>query len=552
MVGGRIGKDGIHGATFSSIELDESSPASAVQIGDPITQKKMADCLLEARDAGLVRTLTDNGAGGLSSSVGEMAELAGGAELHLERAPLKYAGLAPWEILLSEAQERMTVVVAPGDMDAFLQLCARHEVEATDLGQFTGSGMLHVFYDGRTVAALDLEFLHDGLPRMELAAEWKPPAIPEPELPPDSDSLNEPLLAMMARYNVCSKEAIVRQYDHEVQAATMVKPFCGPRADGPGDAAVIRPIPDSRRGVVVGCGIVPRYSDLDAYSMAACAIDEAVRNVVATGGRADRIAGLDNFCWPDPVRSAKTPDGPYKLAQLVRACRAVYDCCTAWGVPCISGKDSMKNDYGGGEAKISIPPTLLFTAVGIIDDISLAVTTDFKRPGDLIYLVGDTLAELGCSEYFSMLGAVGGQVPVVDLERSGLAFERMHEAIAAGLVASCHDLSDGGLGVTLAESAIAGDLGARIDVSSVPGAERFVRDDLLLFSESQGRFLASVRPEHRDRFEQVIGGSLACGCIGEVTDSGRLEIESANIVGGRAVDLAVESLRDAWRGPLDW
>jgi phosphoribosylformylglycinamidine synthase subunit PurSL len=311
-------------------------------------------------------------------------------------------------------------------------------------------------------------------------------------------------------------------------------------------------VPDSKRGVVVGCGIVPRYSDLDAYSMAACAIDEAVRNVVATGGRPDRIAGLDNFCWPDPVESVKTPDGRYKLAQLVRACQAVYDCCTAWGVPCISGKDSMKNDYGSGETKISIPPTLLFTAVGLIDDISRAVTTDFKRPGDLIYVVGETLPELGCSEYFSMLGEVGGQVPVVDIQRSKLAFDKMHAAIAAGLVASCHDLSDGGLGVALAESALGGELGARVAISSVPGAERFSRDDLLLFSESQGRFLVSVKQESQGAFEKVLGGKLAWGCIGEVSAKGRLVIESANMVGPTAVDLQVEELRTAWSKPLDW
>ncbi|MFC1544747.1 phosphoribosylformylglycinamidine synthase subunit PurL [Gemmatimonadota bacterium] len=552
MVGGRIGKDGIHGATFSSLELDESSPASAVQIGDPITQKKMADCLIEARDAGLIRTLTDNGAGGLSSSVGEMAGLAGGAEVDLERAPLKYPGLAPWEILLSEAQERMSVVVSPGNIDAFMELCLKHEVEATDMGRFTSSGMLHVRYAGRTVAALDLEFLHEGLPRMELKARWSEPSSAEPTVPDAGGGLDETLLAMMARYNVCSREAIVRQYDHEVQALTMIKPFCGPRADGPTDAAVIRPVPDSNRGVVVGCGIVPRYSDLDAYSMAACAIDEAVRNVVATGGRPDRIAGLDNFCWPDPVESVKTPDGAFKLAQLVRACRAVYDCCTAWGVPCISGKDSMKNDYGSGESRISIPPTLLFTAVGIIDDVSRAVTSDFKRVGDLIYLVGDTLPELGASEFYSMLQLSGGQVPVVDLERSKLAFDRVHEAISAGLVASCHDLSDGGLAVAVAESCIAGDIGARIAVSSVPGAERFGRDDLLLFSESQGRFLISVRPEKRGEFEQVLGGKLTFGYIGEVISSGRLEIESANMVSGLCVELEVERLRSVWQAPLDW
>ena len=279
MVGGRIGKDGIHGATFSSVELDESSPASAVQIGDPITQKKMADCLLEARDQGLFRALTDNGAGGLSSSVGEMARLCGGAELHLEKAPLKYAGLSPWEILLSEAQERMTVAVPPEQLGDFLDLCRRREVEATDLGAFNDSGLFHVLFEGRSVGALDMEFLHEGLPRMKLEACWQQPDLPDPILPESDGALNETLLALLDRYNICSKEAFVRQYDHEVQAASVVKPFTGARNDGPSDAAVIRPLPESNRGVAIGCGILPRYSDLDTYHMAACCLDEALRNV---------------------------------------------------------------------------------------------------------------------------------------------------------------------------------------------------------------------------------------------------------------------------------
>jgi len=551
MVGGRIGKDGIHGATFSSVELDETSPASAVQIGDPITQKKMADCLIEARDMGLIRTLTDNGAGGLSSSVGELARLSGGAELHLEKAPLKYAGLSPWEILLSEAQERMTVAVPPESLETFMNLCRRREVEAADLGSFTNSGVFHVLYDNRTVGALDLDFLHDGLPKMRLQAKWKAPRFPRPELPPESPGLNQIMLDLLARYNVCSKEAIVRQYDHEVQAMSVVKPFTGAHNDGPSDAAVLRPVPESKRGVVVGCGIVPRYSDLDTYNMVACAIDEALRNVVATGARPDRVAGLDNFCWPDPVQSEKTPDGNFKLAQLVRACQALYDYCIAFGVPCISGKDSMKNDYGSGADKISIPPTLLFTAVGLIDNIERAVTVDFKRPGDIIYIVGESFEELGASEYFAMLGAVGRGVPQVDAVRSRAVFNCLHQAIEAGLVSSCHDLSDGGLGVALAESAIAGDLGAEVSLSDVPGAGNFQRDDLLLFSESQGRFVVSVSPGRRKEFEKVML-PVSHRAVGQVTGEKTFKVKGIRPGNPEIISLKVESLRRAWKKPLDW
>jgi len=335
-----------------------------------------------------------------------------------------------------------------------------------------------------------LDFLHEGLPQMKLEAHWTPPEFADPQLPPDNRRLDETLLALLSRYNICSKEAIVRQYDHEVQAMTVVKPFIGARQDGPSDAAVLKVLPHSNRAVVVGCGIIPRYGDLDTYHMVACSIDEALRNLVAVGARPDRVAGLDNFCWPDPVQSEKTPDGHYKLAQLVRACRALYDYCLAFGLPCISGKDSMKNDYGTGPEKISIPPTLLFTAIGVIDDLSKAVTMDFKQPGDLIYIVGESFEELGGSEYFAMLGGVGSSVPKVDAMRSRSVFNCLHQAMEESLVASCHDISDGGLGAALAECAIAGDLGAEVDLSQVPGAERFERDDLLLFSESQGMNLS--------------------------------------------------------------
>ncbi|MBW1967617.1 MAG: phosphoribosylformylglycinamidine synthase, partial [Deltaproteobacteria bacterium] len=318
MCGGRIGKDGIHGATFSSEELHEGSPATAVQIGDPITQKKMTDFLLRARDLCLYNSITDNGAGGLSSSVGEMAKETGGFELYLDRAPLKYPGLQPWEILLSEAQERMTVAVPEEKLDEFMGLAEKMDVEAAVLGNFTNSGKFHCLYQGKTAAYLDLDFVHNGLPRLELTAVWTPPRHEEPELPEPAD-LGAEIKALLSRYNVCSKEYVVRQYDHEVQGGSVIKPLTGARDDGPSDAAVLRPDLESLEGLVVAHGICPRYSDIDTFHMVCCAVDEAVRNAISVGGSLDLMAGLDNFCWCDPVQSEKTPDGLYKLAQLVRA-----------------------------------------------------------------------------------------------------------------------------------------------------------------------------------------------------------------------------------------
>ncbi|MFO7717933.1 MAG: AIR synthase-related protein, partial [Desulfohalobium sp.] len=397
MVGGRIGKDGIHGATFSSEELHAGSPATAVQIGDPITQRKMYDFLMRARDLGLYNALTDNGAGGLSSSVGEMAEDSGGCEIDLALAPLKYDGLAPWEILLSEAQERMTVAVPPDRLETFLALSREMDVESTALGRFTDSGFFHIRYHQSTVAFLEMHFLHHGLPQMELEAIWERPEAPAVVLP-GTEQTESILLELLGRLNVCSREYVIRQYDHEVQGGSVVKPLVGRYADGPGDAAVLRPVLESRRGLVVANGIAPKYSDLDTYWMAANCVDEAVRNAVAVGGRLEHMAGIDNFCWCDPVQSEKTPDGRYKLAQLVRANQALAHYCLAFGVPCISGKDSMKNDYYGGGRKISIPPTLLFSVLSVMPDVRQSLTSDLKQPGDGLYLLGRTRPEFGGSE----------------------------------------------------------------------------------------------------------------------------------------------------------
>ncbi|HAL92737.1 MAG TPA: phosphoribosylformylglycinamidine synthase, partial [Verrucomicrobia bacterium] len=439
MIGGRIGKDGIHGATFSSEELHEGSPATAVQIGDPITQKRMFDFLIRARDKGLYRFITDNGAGGLSSSIGEMSGECNGCRMDLAKAPLKYPGLDPWEILISEAQERMSLAVPPEKLDEFMAMATRFGCEATVLGEFTDSGIFHIQYGDKTVAWLPMAFMHEGLPPMQIPAKWQPPVNPEAPAQ-DKDDWTLDLLELMGRLNICSKESVVRRYDHEVQGGSVVKPFSGVTNVGPSDAAVVRPILDSFKGVVVSHGICPRYSDIDAYHMAANAIDEALRNYVAVGGNPEHWAGLDNFCWCDPVLSDKTPDGPYKMAQLVRANQALLDYCVPLNLPLISGKDSMKNDFYDGTTKISIPPTLLFSVIGTIPDARCAVTMDFKRPGDIICLLGDTKDELGGSEYLAMQGYTGSKVPQVDVSSALARYKALHQAIMSGLVASCHDL----------------------------------------------------------------------------------------------------------------
>lgn len=549
MVGGRIGKDGIHGATFSSEELHADSPATAVQIGDPITQRKMYDFLMLARDKGLYRAITDNGAGGLSSSVGEMARDTGGCELDLSLAPLKYDGLMPWEILLSEAQERMTVAAPPEFLEEFLALAGRMDVEAASLGRFTDSGRFHVRFNDRTVACLDMSFLHDGAPQMRLSAVW-----PEQQdqggaaLPVQEDQAGL-LKRMLGRLNVCSKEYMIRQYDHEVQGGSVVKPLMGARFDGPMDAAVLRPILGSERGLVVSHGICPKYSDLDTYWMTANAIDEAVRNAVAVGADPSCMAGVDNFCWCDPVQSEKTPDGHYKLAQLVRANQALAHFCLAYGVPCVSGKDSMKNDYSAGGVKISVPPTVLFSLIGVVEDVNACVTSDFKSFGDRVYILGLTREELGGSELAAELGLALAGVPQVDALANRAGYAALHQAIRNGLVRAVHDLSDGGLGVALAEMAIAGRLGAEVDLDLVPACPAAgMAPETILYSESAGRLLVSVSPDKAEALEALFKG-LHLACIGAVTREPVLRVRQ----GSREIlHAGVEDLAAAWKATLDW
>ncbi|NIA21034.1 MAG: phosphoribosylformylglycinamidine synthase subunit PurL [Anaerolineaceae bacterium] len=543
VVGGRTGRDGIHGATFSSAELTETSDSEfshAVQIGDAITEKRMLDTLLVARDRGLYSAITDCGAGGLSSSVGEMgAEL--GARVHLERVPLKYAGLTHTEIWISEAQERMTIAVPPEHRDEIMELFESENVEATVIGEFTDTRQLELFYDGRKVGQLDMDFLHNGVPRQRRIATWTPAEHDQPE-PVEKDDFGPDLHGILKSWNVCSKHWIIRQYDHEVQGTSIVKPLVGPGQDGPGDAAVIAPVYGSTRGLAVANGLNPKYSDIDPYAMAASAIDEALRNVVAVGGDPSQTAILDNFCWGN----CEKPD---RLGGLVRAAKACYDVASAYGTPFISGKDSLNNEYQTAQGTIAIPATLLISALAIVPDVRLCVTSDLKEAGNVLYLVGLTRDELGGSHYWALRGAIGRRAPLPDLETAPKTFVALHKAITAGLVRSCHDLSEGGLAVAAAEMAFAGRLGAEIVLSKVPRDDSVVRDEQILFSESNSRFLVEVPRLDAAKFERLLYGVIRSQ-IGGVTASGRLV--AVGLGGKPVIDESIDDLRESWLRPLDW
>jgi len=542
MGGGRIGKDGIHGATFSSEELHKDSPVQAVQIGDPITQKKLSDFIMEARDRGLYRFITDNGAGGLSSSVGEMAGECNGCRMDLAKAPLKYAGLQPWEILVSEAQERMSFAVPPEKIDEFKALAAERDVEISVLGEFTNDGKFHMLYNGETVAYLDIEFMHDGLPKMHLKARWKTPEFPEPDLA--KQDLGADTLKLIGALNICSDEYKARQYDHEVKGLSVLKPFAGRGRDVAADATVTMVEPLSKDGVILASAILPRYSDIDTYHMAASCIDLAVRRVIAVGGDLSMIAGLDNFCWPDPVQSEKTPDGEYKLAQLVRANQAISDYTREYLVPCISGKDSMKNDSTRGGRKISIPPSLLFSVISRLDDVSRAVSFETKQAGDSVYVIGLTKPELGGSEYFNMLGYTGNNVPKVDGKVSLEICDRISQATKKGLVNSLITPALGGIAVAAAKSAMAGRLGMEIDLDRIPCENCSAIE--AWFSESNSRFIATVPADKKAEFEALLDGVVFAE-IGQVTDSKYLKVSGR----GAACTLELDALLSNYKKTLD-
>lgn len=545
VAGGRVGKDGIHGATFSSIEIDEHSPSSAVQIGSPITQKKVADFLIRACREGLVKCSTDNGAGGLSSSIGELATISGGAVVELEKVPLKYAGLKPWEIFVSESQERMSLVIEPQHSPALFELAAFMEVELTDIGYFTDQGFLDVRYEDQQVAYLDMVFLHEGDPQKVMQAAWKKPQLSEPTLHPALD-YNRILLQLMGSLNICSRASIIRRYDHEVKGKSIVKPLMGPTGKAPQDAAVLRFGFDSFEGVAVSNGILPRYGDIDAYEMSAGAFDEAVRQIISAGGRLPNTQsgdGIfwsvnDNFCVPDSDYHPTTnPDGKQKLAKLVQMCQALYDMATYFDIPLTSGKDSMKNDFKADGQKISVPPTILYSMTAKMPDVRQSVTSEFKAAGDLIYQLGETYNELGASEFYSLMGALGANVPKVRKEKAKALYLAVMQANQNNWIASSHDLSDGGLAVALTEAAFGGQLGAQINLDVLGNLSTTVK----LFSESHSRFVVSVAPENQAAFEALLGERAYL--LGKVTAAKEIVINNKQ---QNLVQLSTEKLVKAW------
>ncbi|MFC2174531.1 AIR synthase-related protein [archaeon] len=536
MAGGRVGKDGIHGATESSLEGGSWITAGHVQIGDPFTQKKVQDFILEARDEGLYNAITDMGAGGISSAAGESALMSNGCTLELDNIPLKYEGMEPWEMMVSESQERMLLAVPEKNMARMRELAEKHDAEITDIGVFEGTGYFTANYHGKKVCFLEMDFLHSGFPKLELEAEWAPKEWEEPQLP--GEDHGKLLHEMVARENIASKEWVQRQYDHEVQGGSVIKPFIGAKNDGAGDASVVKPVLDRKEGLAIGAGFNPKYSQIDAYHMAAMALDEALRRVISVGATLEQVALNDNFCWPNSVYSEKNPGGKHKLAQLVRANKALYEYTTYFGTPCISGKDSMfidgtATDEGGKEHKVSGLEALMFSAVAKVNDVGKCVSMDFKDAGDYVYIVGDTNAEMGASEYYEARGAVGNSVPKVDKKKAKAIYGSAEKAIAAGLVKSCHGCYRGGLGVALAMCCIAGDTGAEIGLE-LPGDAK--SDVEKLYSESGSRFVVSVAPDKAGEFEAAVPGAKKIGVVG----GGSLKI-------GGVLDEAVGALRESWQ-----
>jgi len=543
LVGGRTGRDGIHGVTFASEKLTDASSTqsfSAVQIGNAIVEKKVIDVMLQARERGLYVRVTDVGGGGLSSAVGEMGEDTG-VKVYLDRVPLKYAGLTYSEIWISESQERMILAVPPEHIEEFLSLFASEDVDATVIGEFTDDKHLRLYYHGKLVGDLEMSFLHKGYPQVNSTALLQKPTYPEPDFAPPA-SLSQALLDVLGAWNVCSKEWVIRQYDHEVQGTSVLKPLVGKTNDGPGDAAIIRPLLDSDMGAIISCGINTRYGDIDPYWMAASVIDEALRQVIAVGGNLNKVALLDNFCWGRTSR-------PEMLGALVRAGQACYDMAIAYGTPFISGKDSLNNEFEYEGKVIAIPHTLLISALGVMDDVSKAISMDFKQAGDLIYIVGTTYNELGGSEYLATRGLIGNSVPKVNPQTAKKLMDSLSQATEKGLVRACHDCSDGGLGVAVAEMAFAGGLGAKMDLKAVPLGEAIDRDDFIFFSESNSRFIVEVAPEKKSEFEKVLAGNTFA-CIGEVTGIGKLEVTGTK--GKKIVSVPIADLKEAWQKPLRW
>jgi phosphoribosylformylglycinamidine synthase len=551
VIGGRTGRDGLRGATFSSMELVNTTSeiaGSSVQIGNPIQEKQVQEVILQARDERLYHAITDCGAGGLSSAVGEMGQPLG-ARVYLERVPLKYPGLRPWEIWLSEAQERMVLSVPPEHWERLQQICLGQDVGAVNIGSFERSGRLRLFYSERVVADITMAFLHDGIPQRHLQAAWSPSKTSHPpnrEQIPSRGDLKDTVLKLLAHPNIHSKEHVICRYDHEVQAGTVIKPLVGAANHGPSDAAVIIPLDTTQsgnpqRGVAIANGICPLYGEIDPYAMAWAAIDEAIRNLVAVGADPDQIAILDNFCWGN----GNLPD---RLGSLVRCAQGCFDAALAYGVPFISGKDSLNNEYADVDGqRHAIPGTLLISAIGIVPEVSNTVTMDLKGAGNLLYVVGETRDEMGGSHYNLVHGIDGGSVPQ-PVPSAIETMRALHKAIRAGLVQSCHDVSEGGIAVALAEMCIGGRLGAEIYANNISNNQTPV--ERMLFSESSSRFLVEVRHEDKQAFEAILGKVPHKDCAWIQKASVGLLLRYDNGQVEQSINCSLEELESTWRGQV--
>jgi len=544
VVGGATGRDGIHGATFSSGELtheSETVSSGAVQIGNPIQEKKVLDTILQARDQNLYSAITDCGAGGLSSAIGEMgAEL--GARVDLDKVPLKYSGLTYMEIWISESQERMVLSVPAKNIVKLINVFANENVSATVIGEFTGSKRLELYYQEELVCDLEMQFLHDGIPQIAKQAEYIQVKHREPKVP-QKKNYTADLHKLLAHFDICSKEWVIRQYDHEVQGGSIIKPLVGLKNDGPSDASVTKPLFDSDRGVIISNGINFRFGFIDPYWMAASCIDEALRQIISVGGRLKEVAILDNFCWGNP-------DKPDRLGGLVRAAFGCYDAALAYEVPFISGKDSFYNEFSVHGKSTPIPGTLLISAISVMEDVNKSVSMYAKEAGNLIYVVGNTRAELGGSHYYDLYSAVGNQVPKVYFKEAKESFAALSKASGKGLVKSMHDCSDGGLAVALAEMSFSGGLGMEIFLGAAPYIKSAgINNEAILFSESNSRFVVEVEKNKQKEFEKLLKGA-AFGLAGCLTSKPDFKIYGLD--GNICVDAGISELKESWRRPLKW
>jgi len=457
---------------------------------------------------GLYTRITDCGGGGLSSAIGEMASSTG-ASIQLDNIPLKYAGLSYSEIWISESQERMLLAVPPENIDKLLGVFSAEDVEATVVGVFSADRRLQLSYDGNKVCDIGMDFLHEGRPQVHRKAIWKRSKFSEPDFK-EPNCLTDDLLHVLSSWDICSKEWVIRQYDHEVQGTSVLKPLVGVDNDGPGDAAIIKPLANSNKGVIVSNGINHKYGEIDPYWMAASAIDEALRQVIAVGGNLSQVALLDNFCWGDVSKADM-------LGALVRAAQACYDMSVAYQTPFISGKET--------------------------------ISMDSKKSGDLIYIIGATYNELGGSEYYRSQGFVGNRVPEVLPHQAIKLMDKLSEATARGLVSACHDCSEGGIGVALAEMAFSGGLGACVQLELVPLGESIDRNDFVLFSESNSRFLVEVSPDLKTEFETIMYGT-EMAMIGRFTEAEVLEIFGLD--GEKVIETSIYELKNSWQKPIRW